>query len=374
MERFDLFEENGMGLLRILQVVTYMGRGGLETMLMNYYRQIDHGRIQFDFLTHREERWDYDDEIEEFGGMIYRLPPLNPFSATYKSALNEFFDNHPEYQIIHVHQDCLSSVILKIAKKHGVKVRIAHSHSSSQDKNIKYLIKLYYKRFIPKYSTYQFACSKEAGNWMFNGSEFEVLNNAIDAKNYSYNIAKRIEMRKRLYIPENTILIGHVGRFCYPKNHTFLIDIFAHLCRQKQAYLLLVGDGELRLEIEKKVEALHLENKVIFTGIRSDVADLMQAMDVFVFPSNYEGLPVTMVEAQAAGLPCIISDKVPAECIKTNLVKQLPLTASTEEWVHEIIASMNIERRDTYEEIKESGFDIKENANKLMDFYFRQLG
>lgn len=362
-----------MEVLRILQVVTYMGRGGLESMLMNYYRHIDRDKIQFDFLTHRQERWDYDDEIEMLGGRIFRLPVLNPFSHTYRRNLRNFFENHPEYQIIHVHQDCMSSVILKVAKQHRVKVRIAHSHSCSQDKNIKYLIKMYYKRFIPKYSTYRFACSEEAGKWMFNGAEFDIMNNAIDAKAYSYNEDKRMKMRRILNIPKDSLVVGHVGRFCYPKNHTFLIDIFAHLCSQKQAYLLLVGDGELRLQIEKKVKALHLEDKVIFTGIRSDVADLMQAMDVFVFPSNYEGLPVTMVEAQAAGLPCIISDKVPIECKKTNLVQQLSLEDSTEKWVNEIINLAKTERRNVYEEIKSSGFDIKENANKLMEFYFSQL-
>lgn len=361
-----------MEVLRILQVVTYMGRGGLETMLMNYYRHIDHDRIQFDFLTHRQERWDYDDEIQMLGGKIYRLPVLNPFSLTYRRALEDFFENHPEYQIIHVHQDCLSSVILKSAKKHGVKVRIAHSHSSSQDKNIKYLIKMYYKRFIPKYSTYRFACSQEAGKWMFNGAEFEILNNAIDANAYSYNEDKRMKLRKVLNIPKDSLVVGHVGRFCYPKNHTFLIDIFDRLCRQKQAHLLLVGDGELRPQIEKKVKSLHLEDKVIFTGLRSDVADLMQAMDLFLFPSNYEGLPVTMIEAQAAGLPCIISDKVPIECKKTDLVQQLSLEDNIEKWVDKVIDSFKIERRNTYGEIKASGFDIRENAIRLMEFYFSQ--
>ncbi|MDY5213351.1 glycosyltransferase, partial [Intestinibacter sp.] len=153
--------------IRVLQVVTYMGRGGLETMLMNYYRNIDRDKVQFDFLTHRDERWDYDDEIESLGGKIYHLPKLNPFSKSYLNALDKFFKEHKEYQIVHCHQDCLSGVVLKVAKKNGVKFTIAHSHNANQDKNLKYLIKVFEKRKIPKYSDELFACGYNSGKWMF---------------------------------------------------------------------------------------------------------------------------------------------------------------------------------------------------------------
>ena len=166
--------------IRVLQVVTYMGRGGLETMLMNYYRNIDRDKVQFDFLTHRDERWDYDNEIESLGGKIYHLPKLNPFSKNYLNALDKFFNEHKEYQIVHCHQDCLSGVVLKVAKKNGVKFTIAHAHSASQDKNLKYLIKVLAKKNIKKYSDKMFACGGEAGKWMFETDDFEVLNNAID--------------------------------------------------------------------------------------------------------------------------------------------------------------------------------------------------
>ena len=153
--------------IRILHVVTYMGRGGLETMIMNYYRQMDRTKVQFDFLVHRDFRADYDDEIERLGGRIYRIGRLIPWSGAYQRALDAFFAAHPEYRVVHVHQDCLSAVILKAAKKHGVPVRIAHSHNSSQDKNLKYLLKLYYKRQIPKYATALFACGRLT--WMPSG-------------------------------------------------------------------------------------------------------------------------------------------------------------------------------------------------------------
>lgn len=360
-------------MIRILHVVTDMRRGGLETMLMNYYRHVDRNTIQFDFLTHRDYRSDYDDEIESLGGIIYHLPKLNPFSKSYKDSLHQFFCDHTEYRIVHVHQDCLSSVILKVAKQCNIPVRIAHSHNSNQTKDAKYPIKLYYKQFIPKYATHLMACSEEAGKWMFGkNAEFTVLNNAIDVAQYSYNAEKREIIRKSFDIPNDTLVLGHVGRFSYRKNHTYLIDIFHKVASQTKAKLLLVGEGDLKAETEEKVKKMRLQNCVIFTGVRSDVIDLLQAIDVFVFPSNYEGLPVTIIEAQAAGLPCFISDKVPIECKKTDLVQQIPLSASPEQWANAIIDCKK-DRKNRYEEIKESGYDIVENAKWLEDYYFEKI-
>lgn len=356
-------------MIRILHVVTHMNRGGLETMIMNYYRNIDRSKVQFDFLTHRAYDGDYGEEIKKLGGIIYHLPRLNPFSYKYKIILGRFFRDHPEYIIIHVHLDCLSSVILKIAKQHGVKVRIAHSHSSSQDKGVKYLIKLFYKHFIPKYATDLYACGKDAGDWMFNGAEYSVLNNAIDTRRYLFNNNMRISMRSSLYVNPDELLVGHVGRFCYPKNHTFLIDIFNEIQKILPAKLILIGIGELQDQIKEKVELLGLRDKVIFTGLRSDVSNLLQAMDVFVFPSNYEGLPVALVEAQASGLPCLISDKVPIECKKTDLVQQISLSAGAEIWAKTAIEAAATERKNTYGEIKAAGFDIEENAHWLQNKY-----
>jgi glycosyltransferase involved in cell wall biosynthesis len=364
------FFDEEMKMIRILQVVTYMGRGGLESMLMNYYRYIDREKIQFDFLVHRQERAAYDDEIEAMGGKIYHLPRLVPWSKAYLTALNRFFDEHPGYKIVHVHQDCLSSVILNAAARHDIPVRIAHSHSSSQDKNLKYLIKLWYKRNISKYATNLFACGEDAGDWMFCGAPFQIINNAIDVAAYAYNPTKRQEMRRQLGL-ENELTIGHVGRFNQPKNHPFLLDIFAVLLKKEpNAILLLVGGGEDMPKIQAKAHTLGIAEHVRFLGVRSDVADLMQAMDVFVFPSLYEGLPVTMVEAQAAGLPCIISDKVPPECILTEgLVDVLPLSAEPEIWAAKILEKKNLPRTDRRNEIAAHGFDITTETVKLQEFY-----
>lgn len=360
-------------MIRILHVVTHMNRGGLETMIMNYYRNIDREKVQFDFLVHRSYKADYDEEIECLGGRIYRITMLNPFSVAYRRELDTFFKQHPEYSIIHVHQDCMSSVILKIAKNNHVKVRIAHSHSSSQDKNLKYLIKLFYRRQIPKYATDLMACGDKAGKWMFSGAGFHIMNNAIDSKQYVFNPSKRRKIRSYYDIQEQEIVIGHVGRFSPPKNHEFLIQVFKNFSEKKKSRLLLVGDGNLRREMEQKVEKLGLKENVIFTGVRSDVADVMQAMDVFVFPSLYEGLPVTMVEAQAAGLPCVISSNVPKETVLIpELVESLSLSEPVELWSEKILRMKSIKRVDTSGKIKDSGFDIEESAKWLEKFYYEK--
>ena len=359
--------------VRILHVVTYMGRGGLETMIMNYYRHIDRSMVQFDFLVHREFRADYDEEIEALGGRIFRIPRLVPWSKNYLRTLEAFFRNHPEYKIVHVHQDCLSSVILKVAKACGVPVRIAHSHNINQDKNLKYLIKLFYKKQIPTYATQLFACGKGAGDWMYSGAAYRVLNNAIEAKAYAYACDQRLKTRKKLGLANNAFCVGHVGRFYPQKNHAFLLEVFAQIKHtQENALLLLVGDGELRTAMEQKAASLGISDSIIFTGVRSDVADLMQAMDCFAFPSLYEGLPLTIIEAQAAGLPCIVSDGVPTECDKTNLVKHIPLSAGVVQWADEILKTHTISRRDTREEIIQAGYDITANAEWLQNFYLEQ--
>ena len=363
-----------MAPIRVLQVVTHMDRGGLESMLMNYYRHVDRNKVQFDFLEHRQERAAFDDEIEALGGKIYRLPRLVPWSKSYLTALNQFFDDHSEYKIVHVHQDCLSAIILKAAKNHGIPVRIAHSHSANQDKNLKYPVKLWYKRYIPKYATNLFACGREAGDWMFGGAPYQVLNNAIDAAAYTYNPEKRAKVRKQLVLTDE-LVVGHVGRFSQPKNHPFLLKIFAALLKKEpNAVLLLVGGGDDMPKIQAKAQELGIAERVRFLGVRSDVADLMQAMNVFVFPSLYEGLPVTMVEAQASGLPCLISDKVPLECILIKeLVEAIPLSESPNIWAEKILAKRGTPRSDRRAEIAAHGFDITTEAVKLQEFYLEAV-
>lgn len=359
--------------IRVLHVVTYMGRGGLETMLMNYYRHIDRNRVQFDFLVHRDFKADYDDEILSLGGRIYHVSKLNPFSFHYHHELNNFFKNHPEYKIVHVHQDCLSSFALKAAKRNHVSIRIAHSHNANQDRNLKYLVKRYFMKSIPKYATHLFACGKEAGDWMFQGSPFTIMNNAIDTDQFIYNQSIRENVRNTLNIDSNILVIGHVGRFFYQKNHDFLIDIFNEVHRiNKNTKLMLIGTGELEESIKEKVNNLHLKDNVMFLGNKNDVNQLMQAMDIFVFPSHYEGLPVTLVEAQASDLFIVKSNNVPSQCIMTPHILSLSLDSTAKEWAQQIL-NIHYQRGNTSRYIKDAGYDIKQNSQWLQDFYIQEV-
>lgn len=358
---------------RVLQIVTTMNRGGLETMLMNYYRNIDRTKVQFDFLIHRLEKSDYEDEIKSLGGNIYRFSPLNPLSFSYRNELKYFFSLHKEYNIVHCHLDCMSSLPLYYAKKAGIKRRIAHSHNSNQDKNLKYILKLFYKRKISKMATDLFSCGEKAGKWMFNKNSFKVINNAIETSKYIYDECKRDEMKKELSL-DNNFVIGHVGRFNEQKNHNFIIDIFYELTKlNDNAHLLLIGEGDLKESIIAKVEALNILDKVTFYGLCDHVNDILQAFDVFLFPSIYEGLPVTMVEAQASGLKCFISSKVPNECIITNNVTILNLIDSPKKWANEInIYSQGYIRENMLLNIKGKGFDVEENVKGLERFYLNE--
>ena len=340
-------------------------------MLMNYYRCLDTQKIQFDFLVHCQKKADYDEEIESMGGRIYRVPSLNPVSLKYHKMENDFFATH-SYQIVHCHMDCMSAFPLMHAKKIGVPIRIAHSHNKNQNKDFKYPIKMVCKRLIPFYATHLFACGTEAGRFMFENHKFHVMKNAININDYVFDNIVRRNVRTEFGIEDDTVL-GNVANFTPAKNHTFLIDIFSEYHKyNKQSKLLLVGDGPNRCEIEKKIEKLGLQRFVILTGVRKDVNRLLQAMDVFVFPSLYEGLPVTMIEAQASGLPCVISENVPKETDITNLVTRISLNEPLCQWTYAIENSKKILRGNQSSEIKKSGYDIQENTRKLEKFYMKE--
>lgn len=356
-------------MVRVLHIVTNMDRGGLETMLMNYYRHMDREKIQFDFLEHRRDRAAYDDEIETLGGRIFRLPRLNPLSSDYFHALNAFFAAHPEYRIVHSHLDCMSAYPLCAAKNAKVPVRIAHAHSTSQDRNWKLVFKLISKKLISLYTTDLFACSADAGEWMFGTKDVHILPNAIDIERYAFNLLIRNQTKKALGL-DDAFVIGHIGRFSAVKNHSFLTDIFAQIKRQEpNSKLLLVGAGSEMQAVQQKVKTLGLGADVIFTGVRNDVANLMQAMDVFVFPSLYEGLGIVLIEAQAAGLPCVVSDTIPREAYLTDLVTAEKLSSSVEKWAEKILKKRDFPRTDRRDEIAAHGFDITTEAVKLQEFY-----
>lgn len=360
--------------IRVLNMFTIMDRGGAETMVMNYYRHIDRTKVQFDFLVHREQRGAYDDEIETLGGRIYRMYPIYPQNfARYKRDIRVFFKDHPEYRIIHSHMSELGYFAFKEAAKQGVPIRICHAHSAPHGFDMKMVMRTYFKKRMMPYLTHLFMCGEESGEWLYgerNKSRFVMMNNAIDTAAYAWSPARCKKVRHELNL-EGVYTLGHVGNFTQPKNHSFLLEIFAALLKKEpNAVLLLVGGGTDMQKMQAKAQTLGIAEKVRFLGVRSDVDDVMQAMDVFVFPSLYEGLPVTMVEAQAAGLPCLISDKVPSECVLTNgLVEKVPLSESPDVWAEKIIAKYGTPRTDRRTEIAAHGFDITTEAVKLQEFY-----
>lgn len=360
--------------IRILNLFTIMDRGGAETMVMNYYRHMDRTKVQFDFLVHRAQRGAYDDEIESMGGRIYRMCPIYPQNfAQYKRGLHAFFQAYPEYRIIHSHMSELGYFAFREAERQGVPVRICHAHNAPHGFDMKMIMRTYFKKRMMPYVTHLFMCGAESGRWLYgakNESRFIMLNNAIDVAAYRCDAAKRAAVRHRLGFTDE-LVIGHVGRFNPQKNHPFLLEIFSALLKKEpSAILLLVGGGEDLPKIQAKAQTLGIAENIRFLGIRSDVAELMQAMDVFVFPSLYEGLPVTMVEAQASGLPCLISDKVPEECIITEgLVDVMPLSASADAWAEKVLEKRKCPRTDHSEEVAAHGFDIEAEALKLQEFY-----
>lgn len=363
--------------IRVLVLDTVMDRGGAETMIMNYYRQIDRSKIQFDFLVNRPYEAAYEKEIQELGGKIFRMCPLYPqYFGRYKKEVREFLKAHPEYQIIHSNLEERSYFALKEAKKLDIPVRISHSHNAPRGFDLKSIIRYYFRANLKPQVTHMFTCGEEAGIWLYGKKQQDqviMMNNAIDAKLYQYHPAVEEEMRKELGL-EGKFVIGHVGRFFPQKNHTFLIDIFAKVYQQnKNAVLLLVGGGELETEIKEKVEELNLTEVVKFLGVRSDIHRLMQAFDVFILPSLFEGFPVTMVEAQAAGLPCIISDQVPPQCAITKNVEIISLKQSPQQWAEHLLTYQNTKKQNTYETIVKQNFDIKANAKWLQQFYLEEL-
>ncbi len=369
--------------IRILNLFTIMNRGGAETMVMNYYRNIDRTKVQFDFLVHRQERGAYDDEIEAMGGRIYRMCPIYPQNfGRYKKMLKVFFDEHPEYKILHSHMSELGCYAFMEAHKRGIKVKICHAHnapvkgSMTPKEKAQLIFRDYFKKKMLPYSDFLFVCGEEAGNWLYgkqNSHRFVMMNNAVDAKKFAYSSDNRNQLRQELNI-DGKFTILNVGRFNPQKNHSFIIDIFKEIKKLHQdSVLLLVGNGELEDEIKSKVNSLGLQNDVMFLGLRDDVHHLLSASDVFLFPSLYEGLPVTLVEAQSSGIQCFISDAIPSQCIMGEDITVIGLDKPAKSWAEKIITLADgYERFDRYQHMIQAGFDIKANAKWLEEFYITE--
>ncbi|WP_245855962.1 glycosyltransferase family 1 protein [Paenibacillus rigui] len=358
----------------MLQIVTIMNRGGLETMLMNYYRQMDRSRIQFDFMVHRAEPGHYDEEIISLGGRIYRMPQIRPGNYRhYFKLLDQFFTEHPEYRIVHSHINENSSFVLRAAKRAGVPCRIAHSHLSDLGLDLKLPFRLYARMAMKDNPNQFFACSSHAGQWLF-GKELTaakrvtVLNNAVHVDSFKYDPEVRRRIRDE-WQAGSRLVLGHVGRFNKQKNHTFLLDVFRAVHeRRPDSLLVLAGEGVLRKDMEKKATQLGLSDSIRFLGVREDIPELMQGMDLFLFPSLFEGLPVVLVEAQAAGLNCIVSDAITKESDVTGRVQFISLKEPADVWAARI-ATTSCEHQDTAELLRAGGYDTGTMTRWLADYY-----
>lgn len=356
--------------LRVLQVLGTLNRGGAESMIMNCYRNIDREIIQFDFVIHTNEACAFDSEIERLGGLIYHCPRyvvINHFQ--YEKWWKDFFTAHKEYKIIHGHIRSTARIYLKIAKYNGL-YTIIHSHSTSSGSGLKALTKDIYQIGITKNSDTKFACSRNAGEWLFRKKEFVIFPNAIDANMYIFEPKKRENIRKILHI-EGRFVIGTVGRMAYPKNPFKIINIFKAIKQKnKNAVLLWCGGGELKMKVEKRIIEEKLQDMVILAGIVNNVNDYMQAMDVFLFPSIYEGFSLVLVEAQVAGLPCIVSDSITKEHAITDLINFVSLSEPAEIWARKVRKYENgYVRKNRRDDIFRAGYDIHTLTEWLTDFY-----
>lgn len=365
--------------IRVLQIIGFVCGGGVEAVIMNYYRNIDRSKVQFDFVIDGYEKTALDNEIYSLGGKVYKVEPYtkNPFKNIYQ-IYRIVKDNN--YQIVHSNMNTLAVFSLFAAWLAGAKVRILHNHSTAvKSERIRTVIKYILRPFAPIFANRYMACSKLAGEWMYGKKKMEegkvkVLNNAINVGDFVYNPRLREKLRQDLNIDKETLVIGHVGRFMYQKNHDFLIDIFKEIHKQRNnSLLLLIGDGVLRKNIETKVQNYGLKDCVKFLGLRKDVKDLYNVMDVFVLPSWYEGLPVVSVEAQANGLPCFVSDKVSKECNLSSSMHFISLNENARDWVGRILNNSGFRNKKAIIELNEKNFNINKEVKNLENFYLREI-
>lgn len=360
-------------MIRVLHIVTIMDRGGLETFIMNVYRNIDRTKIQFDFLVHRNMEGAYDKEILSLGGRIFRVRNFNPLNYKYYNDLYHILkllrSDHP---IVHSHLDATSAIPLLLAKLIGYKNRVAHSHSSSADKNWKYLAKLILAYPIRFLATDLFACGTKAGKFVFgNKTKFQIIRNGIDVNVFSFDEHIRKTVRKELNVEKQKVIM-HIGRFFGVKNQKFIVkNLCENVKYDQDVVFILVGDGPDREGLEEYCKKTKMKDKIKFLGVRSDIARLLHGADIFVFPSLYEGLPLTLVEAQTSGVKCFISDSIPDDCILTDLIKKIPLDRIGE-WRGHLNREKGTGLSDRYkyaDEIKSKGFDVIDTAMFLQNKY-----
>ena len=348
--------------IRILHCVAGIGRGGYETLIMNLYRKIDRTKIQFDFLY--SYNGVFKKEIEALGGRLYKIPFITekgPFA--YTAAVRKFFKEHPEYKIVHSHMDKFSGHIMREAKRAGIPVRIAHSHNIANEGMFLYrIVKDYYGFYIAPNCNERFACSQDAADWLFGKGRDDVMiiKNGIDLEKFENKDTRN----------KDKFIVSCVGRFTQQKTHDFLLDIFSEVCKRKDnAHLMLAGTGEFMNPMKEKAERLGIADKVTFMGDCSNVHELLHKSDVMCLPSLFEGLGIVFIEAQACGVKCIASDRVPKEAKVSDDIQFIPLEKGASYWADAICSIGDYEKADNHESIRNCGYDINEVTQRVQQFY-----
>lgn len=362
--------------IRILHVLGNTNLGGAESRTMDLYRHMNREKVQFDFLVHTGQEGYFDKEIRELGGQIYRVPRFRVYNYfSYVKALKNFFREHSDFRAVQGHMTSTAAIYLPIAKRAGIPITIAHARSAGVDKGIKGLVTRWLRHRLPDRTDYMFTCSRLAGISVFGTKAVEdgrtvFMPNAIDCKKFDYAPGVRQKIREELGFSDKYV-IGHVGRFHYAKNHEYLIRVFAVLCQRgrKDYALLLLGEGRKMGEAERLAKELKIEDRIFFAGNKNNVYDYYQAMDYFVYPSRYEGLPGTILEAQVSGLRCLMSDRICEEVVVTELVHTMGIEEEPESWADYIEETEDYIRTSHLEEISRAGFDVEAQAEKMLKFY-----
>lgn len=365
--------------IRVLHWGMLGGLGGIEIFIMNIYRNIDRSKVQFDFLTTHDGKIAFEDEIIEFGGEIHKVIYSKRESLIkHYISLEEFFKNNSHrYQVIHMHMNNINFIRpLKLAKKYGIPIRICHSHNAGNMhrnyRKVQMFQEYINRKVIGRYTTHLLACSNLAGNWMFHNNRFDILNNGIDTKKFLFNEEVRRKVRCELSI-DNKKVIGTIGRLQYQKNPLFIIDIFNQMKKKDiNTVLIMVGEGPLKEEVEERIKSYKLEDSVFLLGARNDIPELLQAFDLFLLPSRFEGLGIVLIEAQASGLPCLTSkDVVPEEARVTDLLTYVSLEELAQTWAVVALEVMKQTRYDRSKEVLKQRYDIRQTVAQLEKIYLK---
>lgn len=363
-------------MIRILHSVSNMDRAGIETMLMNYYRHMDRSRIQFDFLANKPKPGDYDDEIRAMGGRIWVSPGLKPSKyPAYMAFMKQLLQEHPDIRVVHAHNEAMGFYALRGAQRAGLPLRIAHAHNTRIICDYKWPLKMLCKAMLPSVATQLCACGVDSGVYFFGRERWDrqghLIHNAIDVRRFRYQPELRAQLRREYGLGDGPV-IGHIGRMNVQKNHRRLLNIFAELAgRRPDARLVLIGVGELEQETRALATRLNIADRTLFLGLREDVNAWYQAMDLFLMPSLFEGLPVVGVEAQAAGLPCVFSEAVTQEAVLLQDSCRLSLKTPDDAWADALLHLLE-QKRDRSagaQRVSQAGFDITREAQRLTDWY-----